>query len=61
MQKNKQRELIKFSAIKRIIAVVNVILSGMNIVFTGNYAERKLKMPSSEINEWLKSIYSVGL
>ena len=61
MQKNKQRELIKFSAIKRIIAMVNVILSEINIVFTENYAERKLKMPSSGIDEWLKSIYSVRL
>lgn len=61
MQKNKQRELIKFSAIKRIIAVVNVILSEMNIVFVENYAEHKLKMPSSKIDGWLKSIYSVGL
>ena len=61
MQKNKQRELIKFSAIKRIIAVVNVILSEMNIVFVENYAEHKLKMPRSKIDGWLKSIYSVGL
>lgn len=51
MQKNKQRELIKFSAIKRIIAMVNVILSEMNIVFVENYAEHKLKMPSSKIDE----------
>ena len=51
MQKNKQRELIKFSEIKRIIAMVNVILSEINIVFIENYAEHKLKMPSSEIDE----------
>ena len=61
MQKNKQRALKKFSEIKRIIAMVNVILSEINIVFTENYAERKLKMPSSGIDEWLKSIYSVRL
>lgn len=41
--------------------MVNVILSEINIVFTENYAERKLKMPSSGIDEWLKSIYSVRL
>lgn len=51
MQKNKQRELIKFSAIKRIIAVVNMILSEISIVFTENYAEHKLKIPSSEIDD----------
>lgn len=32
----------------------------MNIIFTENYAEHKLKTSSSEIDKWLKSIY-VGL
>ena len=29
----------------------------MNIIFTENYAEHKLKTSSSEIDKWLKSIY----
>ena len=44
-----------FKEIKELYPNSNV-KSGMNIVFTENYAEHKLKTPSLEIDEWLKNI-----
>lgn len=45
-----------FKEIKELCVDSNV-KSEMNIVFTENYAEHKLKTPSSEIDEWIKTIY----
>lgn len=44
-----------FKEIKELCPDSNV-KNEMNIVFTENYAEHKLKTPSSEIDSWLRSI-----
>lgn len=44
-----------FKEIKELCPDSNV-KNEMNIVFTENYAEHKLKTPSSEIDEWLKNL-----
>ena len=44
-----------FKEIKELCPDSNV-KNEMNIVFTENYAEHKLKTPRSEIDKWLKSI-----
>ena len=45
-----------FKEIKELCVDSNV-KNEMNIVFTENYAQHKLKTPSSKIDGWLKSIY----
>lgn len=45
-----------FKEIKELCSDSNV-KNEMNIVFTENYAEHKLRTPTSEIDEWLKSIH----
>ena len=44
-----------FKEIKELCPDSNV-KNEMNIVFTENYTEHKLKTPSSEIDSWLRSI-----
>ncbi len=45
-----------FKEIKELCPNSNV-KNEMNIVFTENYSEHKLKTPNSKIDEWIKSIY----